>query len=307
MQRTAGGTGIDTFLPPRRNGLILHAVVSVLLLSISLACFSLSLKQQVGSYFLLLLLISLILLPPAALAVYRGLALIRASYTIERDGLRLRWGLRGEDIPLPDIEWIRPASDMGFNLPMPFLHPVGSILGKRNIEGLGVVEFMASEADRMLLIATPRQVFVISPSDPSEFIFAFQRSTELGSLAPLASNSTQPAAFLQGVWSDLPARILLLSGLVISLILFITVSLIVPSQNSISLGFDGRGAPMDPGPPERLLLLPVLAGMVYAVDLLLGLLLYRMPENRPVAYLLWTGSVMTPILLFIGTLFLIQT
>jgi len=44
-------------------------------------------------------------------------------------GLRLRWGLRAEDIPLPEIEWIRPASDLGFHLPKPFLSMPGALLG----------------------------------------------------------------------------------------------------------------------------------------------------------------------------------
>ena len=65
-----------------------------------------SLRQSIGSNLILYLVLTVVMLAPTPLLMYRLYALIQASYTLERDGLRIRWGLRGEDIPLSQIEWI---------------------------------------------------------------------------------------------------------------------------------------------------------------------------------------------------------
>ncbi|NMC78371.1 MAG: hypothetical protein GYA59_03330, partial [Chloroflexi bacterium] len=90
----------NVFLPERRTGLIVHIGAAILLIGASLGSFLLAQRQIASSYFVLLLLLSVALLLPLALILYRGYALLRANYILEREGLRLRWGLRSEDIPL---------------------------------------------------------------------------------------------------------------------------------------------------------------------------------------------------------------
>jgi hypothetical protein len=160
---------MNRFEPPRRRGIILHVTASLILLASGGTLFYFAMQEQVGTYFVLFLLFSLILLGALPLVVYRGYALQTAYYILERDGLRLHWGLREEDIPLPDIEWIRPADELGFDLPRPLLVWPGALLGVRRVEGLGLVEFLASELETMILVATPNKVFAISPQDPGAF------------------------------------------------------------------------------------------------------------------------------------------
>jgi hypothetical protein len=293
------------FYPPRRQGVILHTGVALLLALVDAVSFFYAAQQAVGSYFVLLLLLSLALLAPLILVCYRGYALAQASYTLERDGLRLRWGLRAEDIPLPEVEWVRPASDLAFRLPLPFLSTPGSLLGTINAPDLGPVEFMAADLGSLLLIATPHKVYAISPADPHSFVAAFQRVVEMGSLSPLLPATTLPAAFLQSVWSDRAARYLSLAGLLLTVALFVMVGLVIPSHSSIALGWTSNGLPVEPGPPERLLLLPVLGTFTYVLDLLLGLYLYRFLPLRPVSFLLWVGALITPILLIIAVAYMV--
>ena len=73
----------------------------------------------------------------------------------------------------------------------------------------------------------------------------------------------------------------------------------------MALGFDARGLPLEAGPPERVLLLPVLGALTYGFNLLLGLFFFRLPENRPVAYLLWISSLAAGVLLFAAVLILL--
>lgn len=290
------------FSPSRRNGLIFHGVLFGLLAGSGALAFLAAMQQSIGSDLLFFLILSVLLLLPLPIVIYRLVSLYQASYVLERDGLRIRWGLRAEDIPLPQIEWIRPASDLGFPLKLPLTSTPGAFLGNVSVEGLGGVEFIASDVRTMLLVATRSKVYVISPADPNGFIRSFRRVIELGSLSPLTSFSARPAAFLERVWADRVARILLAAGFAISLILFILVSLRIPAMARVSLGFDASSRPLTPGPAESLMLLPVLGGFAYVVDLFAGMIFYRMDQRRPLAYLLWGVGVAAPLLLLVGAI-----
>jgi hypothetical protein len=296
---------LQQFTPPRQKGLLLHGGASLGLMAVSGLSLYFALTLQVGSYFVLLLLLSVFTFVPLPWVLYRGYALANARYTLERDGLRIRWGLRAEDIPLPDVEWVRPASDLAMPLPFPPLSWPGAITGTRTVEGLGQVEFIASDEATLLLIATPRKVFAVSPADPREFLKTFQYIIEMGSLTPLSSHSTLPAAFIQSVWKDRVVRWLVSLGLGFTVALFIVVGMLIPAQKNISLGFDPSGSRLPPVPAEQLLLLPVLAAFITVTDVIGGMFFYRRPNERPIAYLLFGSSIMTPILLMIATLLLI--
>jgi hypothetical protein len=163
---------------------------------------------------------------------------------------------------------------------------------------------MASDLRKLILIATPSRLFAISPADPTAFLQAFHHQTEMGSLAPLAPQSQQPTLLLQRVWTDLSARYLLLSGALFSLGILVWVALIVSQQASIPLGFTPSGEPRNPVSSVRLSLLPVINSFFFIIDVMLGLFLYRRPESRPLAYILWITAVVTS-LLFLGAMYLI--
>lgn len=289
--------GPYVFYPPRRRGLTFHTVGISLLGLLSVGCFLLGLRQEVGGYFALWMLLSLFFFVPLVLVVYRGYALLRARYFIEREGLRLRWGLRVEDIPVTQVEWIRPASDLPYRLRLPLLGWPGAILGSVHVEDLGEVEFLAADETTLLLVATPQRVYAISPADPRAFLRVFHRMMELGSLEPLTHRSVQPTAFFRLIWQDRLARWLILVGIGLVLLLFTGVSLIIPTRAEVSLGFSSNGTPLPGVPAAQLLLLPVLSAFALGVDLLGGLFFYRQPEDRVLAFFLWSSGVLTPLLM----------
>lgn len=293
------------FIPPRRSGIIFHAAAALVSAGSGTVALLYALRSAVGVPFVLAMLLGVLLIAPLPLLLYRGYALLRAVYTLERDGLRIRWGLRLQDIPIYEVEWVRPLSELGFNLPLPWLHLPGGILGTRIVPELGLVEFMAADTEHMLLIATPDRVFAISPADPRAFVRSFQRAIEFGSLTPIPAYSVRPAAYVSRVWADRLARIPLLISGVLTAVLFVAVALLIPTHGPLSLGFDPSGSPFPPGPPERLMLLPVIAIFMFLVDLLVGLYFYRWDDQRGVSYLLWLSSPITPLLLMIAVLILI--
>lgn len=292
--------------PPRQRGLLFHGIVIAALGAGTVLTFLLGVYQRVGDYFVLLLLVSLLLFAPLPLVIYRAYALIRASYRLERNGLRLRWGLRAEDIPLPAIEWVHRATDLASTLPLPRLSWPGAILGTVNTPDLGPIEYMASTTQTLLLIATPTKVYAISPEDPERFLQDFERALELGSLSPISSVSVLPAAYLSQVWSNRIARILILSGLILIFILLAGVSLLIPNRATISLGFYPSGAPLPVVPAEQLILLPILGIFSYLIDLMAGLFFFRRGQQRLIAYLLWGSSVVTTLLLILAVVFILS-
>jgi hypothetical protein len=258
-------------------------------------------QDPAGLDFMLHMLIALVILIPLPLFAYRFYALLTAYYVLQRSGLQIRWGLRREAIPLNDIEWIRPADELGFRLPLPWLRWPGAVMGNRQVSELGQVEFMAADTAHMILVATPEKVFAISPADPNRFTAVFRQVNELGSLDPLEAQSLYPKVFLGRVWEDRLARRLVLPGLGVGLVLLAVVAFAIPHLGTIAWTTPGSTAPA-----ERLLLLPVLDGMLWLVDLGFGLFLYRRGADlRIAAYLLWGSSVVTGVLLLIASLLLI--
>jgi len=255
-------------------------------------------QDETGIDFLLHMVIALVLLAPLPVILYRLYALISSVYTLRRDGLRIRWGLRREDIPLNDIEWIRPATELGFRLPLPWLRWPGSIIGGRKVPELGVVEFMSADLAHMLLVATPDRVFAISPEDTGVFMMMFRQITEWGSLAPLEAQSVYPTLLIGRVWEDKIARMLVIIGFGVGLVLLAVDAIAVTGLSVIP--WSGAEAS---APAERLLLLPILDGLIWLVDLILGAFVYPRGGDMPMAaYVLWGASAVTGLLLLIASL-----
>lgn len=296
------------FYPPRSQGLSFQVGIGTALLALAGYLFYTGFRGQVGITFILYLLGALASLVPLALLVYRTYALVTGRYQLERDGLRLRWGLRFEDIPITAIDWIRPAEELaaaaGGTLSLPFLRWPGSLVGVRRSAGLGEIEYMASRSSGLVLVGAGGKIYAISPADPRPFIQAFDRLTELGSLTPFEPVSVQPVFLAGRAWQDRTARFLILGSLIAGLVLLVWVVLAIPGRQDISLGFARGGLPEKAGPIERLMLLPVLEGLSFLGSLALGLYFFRRPAQRPVAYLLWAGCAVQAVLLLAAMAYL---
>jgi hypothetical protein len=306
------------FDPPRKSGTLFHlGLMTALAL---LAVWGLWQASQTDSvvFFILYLLpviLAVILVP---LLVYRLLALTRAFYHLERDGISFRWGLRLEDIPIDAVQWVRSAGEVRGtlrSLPLPRLRWPGSVVGVKRLANGTQVEFMASESSDLVLVATQGAIYAISPEDPRAFLAAYQRLTELGSLTPLPARSVYPTFLLARVWQTPAARYLLLGGLALNLILLGWVGLVAPGRAQIVLGLQRGGETM---PGIRLLLLPVLSGFFFLTDLFVGMYFYRREIgrqaeqgppalNQTLAYLLWGSGAFTPLLFMLAVAYILLT
>jgi hypothetical protein len=297
---------VSIFHPPRRFGLIFQGTMILALLAGGGWGLWQAANANIGPIFLLYLLPALVALGFIPVGAYSFYALRGAWYQLEREGIRLHWGLRSEDIPMTAVHWVRPAEELGRRPGAPRLHLPGAVLGMRRRTGFGEVEYLAARATGLVFIATPKRLYAISPDDPASFLKAYQRLTELGSLSPMAPKSIYPTFLLARVWTARPARYLILAGLVLSLALLAWASLAIPTRTQISLGFEPNGSRRDAIPAVRLLLLPVLNAIMFLVDFILGLFFFRDDARYPLAYFLWASGAFTPLLFVIGMFFILR-
>lgn len=306
------------FHPDRRRGLVFHSVVILALLAIGVWGVIRMTRTDVSPAFFLYLVPVLLSFGLVPLAAYRAYTLYRAVYVIGRDGMQLRWGLRGEDIPINLVKWVGPLANFDLPVAVPRLRWPGSVVGVQNLPDGRTVEFMAANTSQLVLVSTPQYVFVISPQHPQAFLEAYQQYAELGSVDPIPAGSVYPSLFIAQVWNAKPARYLIIAGLVFSLILLMWVSFIIPTRPTIPFGFQLDGIPSDQVPSGQLLLLPIVSGVFVLSDILLGMFFFRRSLNpevrqapelhadRVTAYLLWACGALTPLLFIIAVFFILR-
>jgi hypothetical protein len=295
------------FPPDRRLGLFVHALLIAMLVAVSIFGLVNLSKAAVGLFFVLYLLLALLAFVPIPFLGYRAYALLRADYYIDRDSLAMLWGLRIEDIPLTDIEWVRPASDLTRPLLLPYLRLPGAILGTRRHPDLGLVEYIASNPRNLILIATSKRIFAISPRNAAGLVQTFARATEMGSLTPTEAKSIYPSFIITQAWDSPIARFLWISGILLNLGLIAWVSLLIPSLTQIPFGFNPFGTPNEIVSSSQLILLPLVSGLMFVVGITAGLYFYRWDRQRPLAFIVWGSSTLCAVLFILAVLFLVST
>jgi hypothetical protein len=294
------------FRPVRRGGTVFQAIFLALFIFAGLVGFWQAFQANIGPVFLFWLLPVLVSFAVVPVLAYRFYALQQATYTLEREGIRLRWGLRMEEIPIANVLWVNRASQLSAPLPLPRLHWPGGLLGRRHLAGAGEIEFMASSPKDLVVIATTVKYFAVSPENPETFLLAFQRCIEMGSLFPLQARSVYPTVLLIRVWQSKPARALLLGGGLLSLALLVWVSLAIPGQAQLVFGFRPEGVSGDIVPAVQLLLLPILNTFFFLTDFFLGLFYFRKEESQSIGYLFWAAGALTPLLFLLAVWFILQ-
>jgi hypothetical protein len=293
--------------PPRRLGLVIGALI--LLAGLAAVVLGVSNLDEISPVLLVWGALPVVGTAAAALAGYRLYGLLTARYVLSREGIGIRWGLAVEEIPLPQARLERPPTEVRRDLrPSSRLVWPGCVTGSRQVAGVGVVEFFTTRGpDDSLLVFSPERILAISPPDPEAFVQAFAEAARLGPLDRIEARSVRPDLLPSRLWSDWIARALLLAGVAapVALLGFLGLrSTSLPDQ--VPLGYDALGNPGALVAPGRLLLLPLIGGLCWATDLILGSAFYQRPRDRWIAYGLWGTAVVVGGLLWAAALRLTQ-
>ena len=296
-----------TDFPPGRRGLTLQ-VTLIIVATVLAALFAVLASQEpIGLRFTIYILVAAFAFLPLPFLVYWLYSLNRANYSLDREKLTLTWGLRVEQIPVSEVEWVRPMEALASPLALPLIHLPGAITGFRRYPDLGPVEFLASDTKALLLVATSRRVFVISPQDTDGFMRNIQRAIEMGSLSPAAQQSVYPTFVIAQAWESMLARYLWLAGLFLNIGLLAWVTFLIPSLGNIPLGFLPSGAAGKEVSGAGLILLPVVSLFFYITGWVTGLTFYHRPDHRPLAHLVWAGGVFSTLLFLVAVMFIVST
>lgn len=286
------------YAPPRRLGLLLGLLwLALLLAAAALGLVRLG-EALISPLVLLWISLPLVSLPLAFMVAYRMYGLATALYRLDRDGFSMRWGLAREQFPLEVIVGLEPVETQGIpSSPGLGLWWPGCLVGRRERGGdQPALEFFATRrgSGSLLLSTLGGKRLVITPPDLEGFRHAFRDATRMGSLEVVPELSERPDFLVGRLWGDPAARSLILLGSLGPLLLLGYLGLRAASLPSlVPFGFDLEGQPDPLAPPGRLLLLPLIGGICWLVDLAAGAWFYRRPEDRTVAYVLWGSALLT--------------
>jgi hypothetical protein len=293
--------------PPSRRGLTLQ-VSLIILATVVVAVFAILASQEpIGFRFTIYILVAGLAFFPLPFLAYWSYSLYRANYSLDRDKLTINWGLRQEQIPVSEVEWVRPIEAQASRVALPIIHLPGAIIGVRSHPDLGKVEFLASDSKNLLLVATSSRVFAISPQDIKGFLEDIQHAIEMGSLTPAAPHSVFPTFILGQAWESLLARYLWLAGLFLNVGLFGWVTILIPTLRQIPLGFLPSGAVGDPVPAAGFILLPGVSLFFTLIGWVAGLTFYRRTDRHLLAYIVWASGVVSTLLFLVAVMFIVST
>jgi hypothetical protein len=294
------------FPPPRRGRPFqLAQLIVFAVLAITFAV--LASLEPIGLRFTIYILVAAVSFFPLPFLAYSLYSLNRANYSLDRERLTLTWGLRVEQIPVSEVEWVRSVEALATPLRLPLIHLPGAITGSRRHPDIGPVEFLASDAKALVLVATAKRVFVISPQDTVGFMQSIQRAIEMGSLTSSAPQSVYPVFVIGQAWESLLARYFWLAGLLLNIGLLVWVTTLIPSLGRIPLGFLPSGTAGELVPGAGLILLPVVSLFFYVTSWVAGLIFYRRPNHRPLAHIVWFNSVFCTILFLVAVMYIVTT
>ena len=294
-----------TFIPQRRLGLAIGISLLILLLAAIILSIAQLGRATISVWILLWVLVPLVCVPLTLVAAYNLYGLLTARYGLDRDGFSLNWGWASEYIPIVDLSRPRRASELGVNSrPSRSLWWPGCVVGRREVAQLGTLEFFATTPPaKMVILRTGGRALAISPPDVDAFLHSYTGAARMGSLEPTSPQSQRPDFVLGRVWDSRAARSLVLAGVAVPLALLAYLALRAPGlPPEIPFGFTPAGVPEPYSPPGRLLLLPLIGGLCWLVNLAIGAWLFRREADRPISYALWGAVVLMGVLLWAAAL-----
>ncbi len=160
------------------------------------------------------------------------------------------------------------------------------------------IDFFATSPPMLAVRTSTGRIFALSPADSDAFQGAVLSATRMGSLEVIPERSQRADFLVTRVWNDRLARGLIFVGLLIPLLLLSVLVILAPNlPEQVPFGFDLQGGPTPLVPPGRLLLLPMIGGLIWIADLILGTWFFGDDLDRPVAYALWGAAIVAGVLL----------
>lgn len=255
----------------------------------------------VSGWIVLWVLLPVLGVPASLYLAYQLYCLATSRYRLDRNGFYMQWGVLVEEIPLAEIRGVHSHADLESTLrPRAGFRWPGYLVAELTLDDGMHVEFYATTGPvGWVILELEDRYLVISPPDPTSFAGAFLDATRMGSLEPVRAKTRRPDFLFGRIWSDVLARALLVAGLALPLLLLGYLAFRISSLPSqVPFGFRLDGSPALMVPPSRLLLLPMIGGLCWLLDGLVGVWLYRRGASRLLSYIAWGVATLIGALLW---------
>jgi hypothetical protein len=295
------------WLTDKRTGTQTGLLFIIGLVVLDIVCVIGITTQPIGVLTFILALLVLGSIPLLALIGYQLYGLARSGYDVDRNAVTIYWGPIRQIVPVESIQRIMLGTEVEGNVEYfrGWRWP-GLMHGQGYLPEAELTVFYTSTAlPQQLILVTPSLSYAISPADTAGFIESIKARYELGPTQAVEQTTEHPAFFDWPLWSDRVAHYLLITGVTMCLLLFGLVSLRYPTlPPTLPLHYDALGLPDRIGPATQVFLLPLIGLLALGTNTLLGSVLYR--REQVASYLLWGGTIVVQVLLWIGTVNLLR-
>lgn len=234
----------------------------------------------------------LLSLPVLGYIGYRTAGALNLEYWVDRDGVTIIWGPMRRIVPMGQIERIqRGGVAAAGDRPRQWHWPCPNCRTAVE-EKLGPVSSHATEPlPGQLILVTANGNYGLSPADPERFLAALQARYALGVARPRQATVERSPLWTWALWRDRRALVLIGLGLLGAIFMFGVLSFRYPALSAdLPLHFDVNGLPDRIAPKSGLLFLPGIGLLAWAVNLGVGVWIYRQVQRQG-AYLLWAGAI----------------
>ncbi len=258
--------------------------------------------QQLDFLSFLMGLAVLLSLPLLVLLAYQTASCLTLRYSLDRNGIAIRWAGVEQIIPIRDVQQIVAGRQVkGKAVRRRGLRWPGHERGEGQLPGIGRTLFLATRPlpDQLLLV-TPGLAFAISPRDPAGFLAAFDARRDLGPNR-LLEREVRHARWLDWpIWTDRTTWLLLGAAVLVNLGLFGYLCARFPGLDvQLPLHFNAQGLADRIGNKVELFALPIIGLIILGTNLGVGLALYR--RERAGSYLLWGSAAVAQVLFWLAT------
>jgi hypothetical protein len=257
-------------------------------------------RQQTPAALFTAFLITLLILTVAFVSLYLTILLFTLKYQLNRNGLIINYGIRRQQIPLSEIQFITPTQSVASQIDFKGINIFGLYLGRGTLAGHGPLVLRGSAPFRYCtLVVTPDRTYVISPEKITDIINAWRVRRKMGSTQAWSTTNGFIPQFDFPLLNDGLAWGLLATGLMLLIALLGAISLNYTELPAVlPVHFDNLGRADRIEPKVFLFTLPAVGTIVWMVNSLLGALIYR--HERMGAYLLWSSTTAIQVSLWVA-------
>jgi len=227
--------------------------------------------------------------------------LARSAYFLDRNALVIHWGLTEQIIPSGQIERVLTGDEIEGHIQFYGGIWPSHCVGYGEVPGAGPALFYATVPPRyQIYIVTPGLTYGISPADREDFLESLHRRLQMGPTQIVEQSSRRPGFLNWTIWQDWLGLGLLATGFLALLVLIGLLCFQFPAlPQLVPLHFDAAGRPDRLGIRSQVFTIPLIGLLALLLNGTLGGLVYR--HERVASYLLWGGTVLIQVLVWIAT------